>query len=189
MGERDPSKRIKRGGDLHFCQIEVDLLKGTVVNKRQVSGRGVNGEVWAVEMPRYNEEWQGRKNCYFYGTAAQMNKTYQKETKFKSAFSKTNLCLGDIAGNIVTYAPELHYAWEPIFVPNGGPAEDDGILLVVSMDGERKTSYILIVDAKDMTELAVVYLPEGFIIPNGLRSRFFPYAEFPLPSTDRIVTV
>jgi carotenoid cleavage dioxygenase-like enzyme len=185
--ERNASKRINRGGDLHYCQVEVDLLSGTVVNKKRVSGRGANGEVWGMEMPRYNDEWQGRKSCYFYGAAAQMNKTWQKETQFITTFAKANVCAQDSPGNIVNYVRKLQYAWEPIFVSNGGPAEDDGVLLIVSMDGERKTSYVLIVDAKDMTELAVAYLPQGFIVPNGLHSRFFSYADFPLPTLAEIV--
>lgn len=187
--ERNRSKRINRGGDLHYCEVEVDLLRGTVANTKRPSGRGLKGEIWGMEMPRYNEEWQGRKTCFFYGIAAQMNKTWQNETQFIVNFAKANLCAGDVPGNIVPYVRKLQYAWEPIFVPNGGPAEDDGVLLIVSMDAERKTSYVLIVDAKDMTELAVAYLPEGFVIPNGLHSRFFPYDTFPLPAIPKTLTV
>jgi carotenoid cleavage dioxygenase-like enzyme len=187
--ERDPAKRVNRARDILYCQVEVDLVEGTVVNKRRSSGRGANGEIWGMEMPRYNDEWQGKKNCFVYGITAQLNKTWQKESQFIMAFGKANICLSDVSGNIVTYAPELHYAWEPVFVPNGGPAEDDGVLLIVSMDAKRKTSYVLIMDAKDMTELAVAYLPEGFVIPNGLHSRFFPYAEFPLPSIVQTLSV
>jgi len=185
--ERNATLRINRGGDLHYCEVEVDLLRGIAVNKKRPSGRGPNGEVWGMEMPRYNDHWQGRKSCYFYGIAAQMNKTWQKETEFITTFAKANVCKGDVPDNIVNYVRKLQYAWEPIFISNGGPAEDDGVLLIVSMDAERRTSYVLIVDAKDMTELAVAYLPEGFVIPNGLHSRFFSYAEFPLPSMVEVV--
>lgn len=188
--ERDPKKRINRGGDLHYCEVEVDLLRGTAVKRQRPTGRSLSGEVWAMEMPRYNEEWQGRKSCFFYGIAAPFNKTWQNETKFIASFAKANVCQGDVRGNVKIYTRELQYAWEPIFIPNGGPAEDDGVLLVVSLDASRKTSYVLIVDAKDMSELAVAYLPEGFMVPNGLHSRFFPYAQFPLPaSRDSVLTV
>jgi carotenoid cleavage dioxygenase-like enzyme len=187
--ERNATKRVNRGGDLHYCQVEVDLLRGTVVNKQRASGRGASGEVWGMEMPRYNDEWQGRKSCYVYGIAAPMNKTWQRENQFIQTFAKANVCAEDGPNNIVNYVRKLHYAWEPVFVPNGGPAEDDGFLLIVSMDAERKTSYVLIVDAKDMTELAVAYLPQGFVIPNGLHSRFFSYAEFPLPTEAEVVVV
>jgi len=186
--ERNPEKRAHRPS-MKYCQVEVDLLHGTVVKKEQPAGRGLDGALWGLEMPRYNEEWQGRKSCYVYGIAAKLNSTWMKETKFINAFAKINVCIGDVPGNIVPYDPKLQYAWEPIFIPNGGPAEDDGVLLIVSMDAERKTSYVLIVDAKDMTELAVAYLPEGLVIPNGLHSRFFPYAEFPLPTAVDTISV
>merc|ERR1712187_163238 len=191
--EREPVKRLNRANDLHYCQVEVDLLRGTVVNHKRITGRDTTGETGGIEMPRYNEEWQGKKSCYIYGIAAKLNKTWFKEENYILPFGKVNVCEGDAPVNIVPYirtpGVKLQYAWEPVFVPNGGPAEDDGILLIVAMDGERKTSYLLIVDAKDMTELAVAYLPEGFIIPNGLHSRFFPYARFPLPSMTEEATV
>lgn len=182
--ERDPAKRIKRGGDMHFCEVEVDLVKGTAVWKKHDS-LAPDGALWGVEMPRYNDQWQGRKNCYFYGIASPMNRTLQNETKFIQGIGKVDLCAGDVPGNILTFAPKLQFQWEPVFVPSGGQAEDDGVLLVVTMDGEleRKTSYLLILDARTLTELARAYLPEGFIIPNGLHSRFFPYADFPLPTS------
>jgi len=118
-----------------------------------------------------------------------MGVSTQRENQFIQTFAKANVCAEDGPNNIVNYVRKLHYAWEPVFVPNGGPAEDDGFLLIVSMDAERKTSYVLIVDAKDMTELAVAYLPQGFVIPNGLHSRFFSYAEFPLPTEAEVVVV
>ena len=52
-----------------------------------------------------------------------------------------------------------HFPSEPIFVPNpSGTAEDTGVLLTVVFDMSRRKSYVLVLDARDLSELAVVYL-------------------------------
>lgn len=48
-----------------------------------------------------------------------------------------------------------HTAGEPIFVPNPqGTEEDDGVLLTVVLDGMQGKSYLMCLDARDLTELA-----------------------------------
>jgi torulene dioxygenase len=43
---------------------------------------------------------------------------------------------------------------EPIFVANpGGTSEDDGVLLSVVLDGNKSKSYLLCLDARDLTEI------------------------------------
>jgi torulene dioxygenase len=52
-----------------------------------------------------------------------------------------------------------HTAGEPIFVPN--PAENDedsGVLLSVVLDGILGKSYLLVLDAKDLTELGKAHV-------------------------------
>jgi carotenoid cleavage dioxygenase-like enzyme len=58
------------------------------------------------------------------------------------------------------------YPGEPIFVRRpGGRREDDGVLLSVVLDGRRKTSYLLVLDARDMSEIARAAVPHH--IPFG----------------------
>ena len=58
------------------------------------------------------------------------------------------------------------YPGEPIFVrrPNAR-RDDDGVVLSVVLDGSRKTSYLLVLDARDMTEIARASVPHH--IPFG----------------------
>ena len=50
---------------------------------------------------------------------------------------------------------------EPIFVPRPGAVdEDDGILLSVVLDGFKNKSYLAIIDAKTMTEVATAFTPQ-----------------------------
>ena len=58
------------------------------------------------------------------------------------------------------------YPGEPIFVRRpGGHREDDGVLLSVVLDAGRRTSFLLVLDARDMTELGRAAVPHH--IPFG----------------------
>ncbi len=66
---------------------------------------------------------------------------------------------------------------EPVFVAAprssngaGEPAEDDGVLLSVVLDGERGTSFLLALDAHSLEELARAEVPHA--IPFGFHGQF-----------------
>lgn len=63
-----------------------------------------------------------------------------------------------------TWSQHGHTAGEPIFVPDpkGDGEEDDGVLLSVVLDGPAGKSYLLVLDAKDMTEVARAHI-DGII--------------------------
>ena len=70
------------------------------------------------------------------------------------------------------------YPGEPVFVRRtvgvgGGPAstrEDDGVLLSVVFDARAKTSYLLVLDARDLTEIARASVPHH--IPFGFHGLY-----------------
>ena len=62
---------------------------------------------------------------------------------------------------------------EPIMVPSGEggeDAEDDGVVLSQCYDAAREESFLLVLDAKDMTELARAYL--GMVCPSSFHGRW-----------------
>jgi carotenoid cleavage dioxygenase-like enzyme len=60
---------------------------------------------------------------------------------------------------------------EPVFVARpGGDSEDDGVLLSVVLDANRGASYLLVLDATDLTELARAQAPHH--IPFGFHGQF-----------------
>ena len=60
---------------------------------------------------------------------------------------------------------------EPVFVAEpGAPGEDDGVVLSVVLDSERETSYLLVLDARDLSELARAEVPHH--IPFGFHGQF-----------------
>jgi len=62
---------------------------------------------------------------------------------------------------------------EPIFVPSPeAKAEDDGVVLSVVLDGKRTKSMLLVLNARDMTELARAEMEIPF--PLGFHGAFVP---------------
>ena len=63
---------------------------------------------------------------------------------------------------------------EPIFIPNGQTdgcrGEDDGVILSVVLDSLAETSYLLLLDARDMREICRAKLASA--IPFGFHGNF-----------------
>lgn len=68
-----------------------------------------------------------------------------------------------------------HSVSEPLFVPNpdaadGPENEDDGVILSVILDGYASKSYLLVLDAKDLSEVARAHVPG--VIGHGFHGNF-----------------
>ncbi len=69
------------------------------------------------------------------------------------------------------WAEAGRYPGEPVFVPApDGAAEDDGVLLSIVFDGELGNSFLLVLDAADLQELARAEVPHQ--IPFGFHGQF-----------------
>jgi len=64
------------------------------------------------------------------------------------------------------------YPGEPFFVPGPSGAEDDGAVVFIALDGTRKRSIFVTLDAGSFEELAVVELPVH--IPFTAHGQFIP---------------
>ena len=65
------------------------------------------------------------------------------------------------------------YPGEPVFVPTpGAEAEGAGVLLSVVLDAARRRSFLLLLDAQSMAEIARAECPHH--IPFGFHGNYFP---------------
>jgi beta,beta-carotene 9',10'-dioxygenase len=65
------------------------------------------------------------------------------------------------------------YPGEPVFVPTpGAEAEGEGVLLSVVLDAARRRSFLLLLDAQSMAEIARAECPHQ--IPFGFHGNYFP---------------
>merc|ERR1712158_202025 len=99
---------------------------------------------YQFDFPKVNPNYYGRHYCYAYGQAiVDVRRQY---------LVKKNVC--DSTEDKIWYKEE-HYSGEPIFIPNpNGTSEDDGVLLVIVLDGSTRLSYLLLLDGQSFETLA-----------------------------------
>lgn len=124
-------------------------------------------------VPRFNEKMRGSEACFGYAPGFRYN-----SSSFDSAAAvKMDLCKGTLAAFYYAFG---HFHSELIFVPRPGAVEeDDGVLLGVVYDGVSQQSYMNVLDAKTMEQVAKAYTP--FKLPFVLHANFYPKAASSMP--------
>jgi carotenoid cleavage dioxygenase-like enzyme len=78
----------------------------------------------------------------------------------------------DLEQGVVHWSEPGVYPGEPVFVRTPGTVrEDDGVLLSVVLDAEQGTSFLLVLDATDLSEIARCRVPQH--IPFGFHGNYF----------------
>jgi torulene dioxygenase len=96
------------------------------------------------ELPTMNPKMGTRKHRYVYAT------TFRGEATLTDGIMK----LDCDTQQVQLWACHGQSPGEPIFVPNpDGTGEDDGVLLSVVLDGMREKSYLLCLDARNLSEI------------------------------------
>jgi carotenoid cleavage dioxygenase-like enzyme len=111
----------------------------------------------AIELPRINYgKHNGKAYQYTYGVGMDDAQAFDKLVKI------------DVnSGAAISWTESNCAVGEPVFVAAPGAiAEDEGVLLSVVLDGDAGRSFLLVLDASDMTELARAevshHIPAGF---------------------------
>jgi carotenoid cleavage dioxygenase-like enzyme len=160
--------KLSDTADPTLRQYTLNLKDNTLVEK-DYSRKASDGKWYNTSLlPRFNNNFRGKKYCYAYlETSANAGST----TDYASmALLKKNLC------NDAPYAvwrKENHYPSEPQFIPRpGATAEDDGVIVDAVLDGNRRQTYLLVLDGKTFKEIASIYTPT--VQPTGLHGQFYP---------------
>lgn len=125
------------------------------------------GEISGIEFPtiRY-DDFNGQPYRFLYACMVQHvgSGYYDSLAKFDVE-----------SGNSTVWSRPGHYPNEPIFVadPNG-TREDDGVVVTNVLDTGKKQSYLLVLDARTMTEIASAG-PTPHMIPHGYHGRYFRF--------------
>jgi len=100
------------------------------------------------EFPQFNELWRGKASCFQYDVEWYHGGSPHYATM---ALLKYNICNGT---RLAVWSVGSHYPGEPKFVPRpNSNREDDGVIISVVLDGEKQTSYLLILDAHTLKPL------------------------------------
>lgn len=98
----------------------------------------------SMELATINPAYLTRRHRYTYGCA----------DRLKSSFMDGIAKFDNITQTSIFWETDGHTPGEPIFVADPqGTAEDGGVLLTVVLDGYAEKSYLLVLSAKDLTEV------------------------------------
>jgi carotenoid cleavage dioxygenase-like enzyme len=117
-----------------------------------------------IELPRINYK---RNNCrpysYVYGvgvTPGGAGVPFDRLVKIDAT-----------TGESIVWQEDNCLMGEPVFISDpDGTAEDDGVVLSLGLDGDRERSMLLVLDARDMTELARAEISRA--VPPGFHGNF-----------------
>jgi carotenoid cleavage dioxygenase-like enzyme len=117
-----------------------------------------------IELPRVHPEAETKPYRYVYGVGTRV------PGHFTDQLVKVDVQTGAAQA---WHAPGC-YPGEPVFVPapnGGGRRADGGVLLSVVLDAEAKASFLLVLDAATLAEVARATVPH--VIPHGFHGQFF----------------
>jgi carotenoid cleavage dioxygenase-like enzyme len=125
-----------------------------------------------LEMPRIDyDRHNGRPYRYVYGVGPARGTAAGADAVdgFPDRITKADLD----GGTTSEWSEPGTYPGEPVFVPTpGGQREDDGVLLSVVLDPVAGTSFLLVLDAKGLGEIARARVPHH--IPFGFHGSYYP---------------
>jgi carotenoid cleavage dioxygenase-like enzyme len=150
-----------------------ELVRFTLDGVRRQDGAGqrsVRKETLyanTVELPRINVDWHMKPYTYAYGMS--MSET---DTSFLDRIIKFNVRTGEKS----VWMEQGLYPAEPIFIASpDATEEDDGVLLSIVLSGATAKSFLLVLDATDLREVARAHVPHH--IPFGFHGNFFGGAD------------
>lgn len=136
------------------------------LTKRTASSAALTDQ--PLELPRIN---YGTRNQHEYQYAYGVSIDPANPAGFLDRIAKVDVTSGS---STVWYA-EHTYPGEPVFVPRpGAEAEDDGVLLSVVLDATTGSSFLLVLAASDLSELARADVPQA--VPFGFHGQFLKSA-------------
>ena len=169
---KNATKRNRIKGSPRLVRYNINLQKGTVRRRHLRTKDNLtkrNAHLYPVnrfDFPVINPKFRFERYCYVYGVAMRSDRHHIAD----NSLVKKDLCGG--RKDRVVHLPD-HYFQEPQFVPRPNTvAEDDGILIVLALDGRKKQSYIAIYDARYMVRINIAWLPT--VVPFSLHGNFFP---------------
>lgn len=126
-------------------------LKGKTITRQVLSEE-------CMELPRFDWERYNMRGDYRYVYAASLRSDQRRG--FYNQIVKADIHSGEAR---TWFAPDC-YPGEPVFVrcPEGD-SEDDGVLLSVVLDSARGNSFLLVLDARDLREVARAEIPHPIL--------------------------
>ena len=144
-------------------RFTIDVSTGTVRSRKLAEG--------TAELPRIHyARCNSRPYRYVYASGIRRRGQGQDESAFLNTVVKF-----DLKGDTREWREDGQYPGEPVFVarpgiPTEARPEDDGILLTVVLDAAANSSYLLLLDAADLSEIGRARIPQH--VPFGFHGTY-----------------
>jgi beta,beta-carotene 9',10'-dioxygenase len=120
----------------------------------------------SIELPTIN---YSRYNMRDYGVAYGVGNSKEKAEVIAGQLVRVDVR----ERKAITWSEEGCYPGEPVFVEvPDAQGEDDGVVLSVVLNGQKRNSFLLVLDAKSFQEIGRAEVPHH--IPFGFHGLFFP---------------
>jgi len=186
---RDKEKRRLQESDAAFYRFNIpaEALRrgsGRIEPRKLFSSTVLEGEAQEVtaELVTINPAFARRKSRYSYGFTGFAGKGsdrggFEEWAIVKLDHDAASAPASGVSPSTALLWKEAHcFPSEPIMVPLGKSedegAEDEGVVLSQCYDATRRESFLLVLDAKTMTEIARAYL--GMVCPSSFHGRWMP---------------
>ncbi len=151
-------KKIRKGNKVpqaRYRRFEIKLSNGRMSQRNLIGPH--------IELPQKNyDRVNGRPYRYAYGVGVKKGSSTFIDQLVKADVKK---------GEAKIWRERGVYPGEPVFVARpGARAEDDGVILSVVLDGIRRRSGLLVLDARNMEEIARASVPHH--IPFGFHGLY-----------------
>lgn len=147
-------KGIGRNNHAKMARIEADI---------ETQSTSVSRTNHIIELPNINPQYTGKQNRYTYGLSADPESRRLGDSLIKIDMlddSKTIWCDDGVIPS------------EPFFISSSEGVEDDGYILSICFEEKTGNSFLIVLSAGNMTEIARAYTPSH--IPSSLHGCFFP---------------
>lgn len=143
----DPTMTLPHGRIRRFV---LDLETSDIVSSDHLSEA-------CIELPVFNPTYRHNGGYrYVYGCGIEE----ERPNEFYNRIVKVDLLTGHHSG----WSRAGHFPGEPVFVSSPGQAaEDDGVLMSVVLDATVNRSFLLILNARDLSEIARAGLPHAVL--------------------------
>ena len=151
-------KKIRNGSRVpqaKYRRFEIRLSNGKMTQRDLIDAY--------IELPQKNyDRVNGKHYRYAYGVGLRKGSSGFIDQLVKADVKK---------GESKLWRERGVYPGEPVFVPRpGAKSEDDGVILSVALDGLRRRSSMIVLDARSMEEVARAWVPHH--IPFGFHGLY-----------------
>jgi carotenoid cleavage dioxygenase-like enzyme len=120
----------------------------------------------SLELPICNTRFLGKQYQYAYGVQSSQNSPYLADRLIKIDLFTQQTTIWEEEHTLVS---------EPYFIEENQSSEDSGVISSICFDTITSQSFLLLLNARDMTEIARAYTPH--FIPAPLHGCFYPDTE------------